>query len=279
VHGLVLLVSEMMRHVEERCSPSKEPCPCYATGAITQDRLLFEEPICLYASDSNVGAMDVAEALHEKLLNHWATFKTGRRSSNIGPAGRASQRPEPLQLEMSSESPTTALQCVQQQHHGATKKPTVRFQQLLCRKRRLPTLLRESRISAMQKAHMATTDQLEQASHVLLLLNRETFTGSPRSTRELTKEMLTAVRSRLPILVLHDKDSFPFAHFLDCTPRELITHGVYKKVAIDLHPEPFFLISALQFAKTALASKKSSTGIDAMIARMSSARVRNSSRG
>ena len=89
-------------------------------------------------------------------------------------------------------------------------------------------------------------------THFLLYLNKDTFVG--RDGQKLAQEV-RRVRSssNIPIVLLHENDpalgGCTFEHFFHTTPEDLISDGIYKKIAIAIQPEPLRAVSLALVAK------------------------------
>ena len=74
------------------------------------------------------------------------------------------------------------------------------------------------------------------ATHMLLYLSKETFVGAAGD--RLADEVRAARAAKLPVLLLHEKNSCEFGRFFQTTPQDLIADGVYKMVALEMLPAP-----------------------------------------
>ena len=79
------------------------------------------------------------------------------------------------------------------------------------------------------------------ASGQALLLYLNTATWEGRTGDQLAQEVREVLRSGFGLLLLHECDpqrgASEFAHFFAVTPADLITSGIYKKIAVPLHPD------------------------------------------
>ena len=89
--------------------------------------------------------------------------------------------------------------------------------------------------------------QSKVATHMLLYLSKETFVGSAGD--RLAEEVRRARATKLPVLLLHEKNSCEFGLFFQTTPQDLIADGVYKMVALELLPAPHDAVSAVHLAR------------------------------
>ena len=62
--------------------------------------------------------------------------------------------------------------------------------------------------------------------------------------------MRAARAAKLPVLLLHEKNSCEFGTFFQTTPQDLIADGLYKTVALELLPAPHDAVSAVHLART-----------------------------
>ena len=100
------------------------------------------------------------------------------------------------------------------------------------------------------------------ATHLLLFLNKDSFIGEAGI---LLAAELRAVRKAggVEVVMVHEQDpehgAVEFATFFQCTPGDLIQGGLYGPIAVALHPDHFWPVSAALVAK-ALGASAASTG-------------------
>ena len=92
------------------------------------------------------------------------------------------------------------------------------------------------------------------ATHMLLYLDKHTFMDAEGERLAATVRALRA--AKLPIVLLHAKDSCEFGLFFTSTPQDLISDGLYKTVALELLPSPHDMVSAVHLAKALGATHK-----------------------
>jgi len=89
------------------------------------------------------------------------------------------------------------------------------------------------------------------ATHMLIYLCHDTFVGENRAA--LQREVTWAQRSGMPILMVHENDpernGCSFDRFFQTTPQALIDAGLYRKIAVALHPGSHRQISLAMAAK------------------------------
>ena len=90
----------------------------------------------------------------------------------------------------------------------------------------------------MTDAEMPETD--EPATHVLLYLNKLTFTME--EGKVFAEEIRLAHFNKFPVIMTHENDleraGCEFAHFFTTTPSDLISGGLYWALAISAFPMP-----------------------------------------
>jgi hypothetical protein len=76
---------------------------------------------------------------------------------------------------------------------------------------------------------------------MLLYLNNKTFVGE--NGHNLAREVSVARSCGVEIVLVHendtDRDGCAFSRLFQTTPHELITDGLYSKIAVACHPEPY----------------------------------------
>jgi len=94
-------------------------------------------------------------------------------------------------------------------------------------------------------------EKLAEVTHMILLLNDSTFSGVGNS--DLTSEIKLAQQHGIEITLAHEndpaRDGCDFNRFFVTTPPELINSGLYSKLAIPCHKEPYRQISLSMVAK------------------------------
>ena len=94
-------------------------------------------------------------------------------------------------------------------------------------------------------------------THMLLVLNEKTFQGDEGD--ELFDEVNAARRNGIDIIMAHECDrrrgGCEFVHFFKTTPQMLISDGLYEKLAISCHAEPYRHLSLSLIAKALGAEK------------------------
>jgi len=103
-------------------------------------------------------------------------------------------------------------------------------------------------------ARLVATDFEEQAderavmTHLLLYLNRRTWQGA--AGEKTAAGVRLARQAKLPVVMVHERDpeqgGVPFDYFFEFTPRDLITGGLFKMMAIAWWPPPYLKMCALQ---------------------------------
>ena len=104
-------------------------------------------------------------------------------------------------------------------------------------------------MEAASSTRAVTGTSAYRATHMLLYLSKDTFAGSVGE--RLADEVRALRAARLPILLLHAKNSCEFGLFFQTTPPDLIADGLYKMVALELLPAPHDAVSAVHLAKAA----------------------------
>jgi hypothetical protein len=89
------------------------------------------------------------------------------------------------------------------------------------------------------------------ATHFLLYLAHETFVGE--AGERLAEEVRAMMRTKQPIVMVHENNmqngGCEFARFFSTTPQDLIVDGLYKPLAVALHPGHFHPVSVALVAK------------------------------
>jgi len=103
-------------------------------------------------------------------------------------------------------------------------------------------------------ARLIATDFEKQAdeqavmTHLLLYLNRRTWQGA--AGEKTAAGVRLARQAKLPVVMVHERDpeqgGVPFDYFFEFTPRDLITGGLFKMMAIAWWPPPYLKMCALQ---------------------------------
>jgi len=79
------------------------------------------------------------------------------------------------------------------------------------------------------------------ATHILLYLNDDTFVG-PNGQKLAHEVRVIRKEARVPVVLVHEADPLrggcAFDRLFHTTPEDLITNGLYKKIAIACKPEP-----------------------------------------
>ena len=92
---------------------------------------------------------------------------------------------------------------------------------------------------------ISATEDLAEATHVLLYLTSETFVGEPGE--RLAALVRDANARAIPVLLVHEKDpqacACEFAVFFETTPNDLIMGGIYSRIAVAFYPPPFREVS------------------------------------
>ena len=79
---------------------------------------------------------------------------------------------------------------------------------------------------------------LEQSTHFLLYLNKDTWSGT--SSLLLVADVEQAIARKMPVILVHEKDptagACKFSDFFSSTPEHLLRSGLYSSLAIELQP-------------------------------------------
>ena len=98
----------------------------------------------------------------------------------------------------------------------------------------------------------------EEATHMLLYLNRSTWVGD--GAEALAEQVRAAREARLPIVMAHENDAERggciFGRFFEVTPRDLIADGLYNDLAVSCHAGPHRQVSLALLAQELGATKQ-----------------------
>jgi hypothetical protein len=87
--------------------------------------------------------------------------------------------------------------------------------------------------------------------HYILNLDDRTWLGEEGDS--LATEVRRARKAGVPITMIHQNDKnnhgCEFGHFFAVTPEDLIQDGLYRALALPLHPEPFLQVSSCLIAR------------------------------
>eukprot|EP00966_Prymnesium_polylepis_P223218 5164298-Prymnesium_polylepis.1 len=101
---------------------------------------------------------------------------------------------------------------------------------------------------------------------MLLYLNSKTFVGE--TGQRLSHEAKQARASGIEILLVHENDvargGCPFDKLFQTTPEELVSEGLYDKVAVACHPGPHRFVSLALVARELQAVPKRSKVVAAI---------------
>jgi len=103
-------------------------------------------------------------------------------------------------------------------------------------------------------------DHPEELTHMVLYLTDQTFVG--QIGQHLSQEVQQARSLGIEILLIHendpDHDGCAFDKLFQSTPEELVSEGLYNKIAVACHPGPHRLVSLALIAKEVGGVKKRS---------------------
>jgi len=121
---------------------------------------------------------------------------------------------------------------------------------------------RSSELSRKPKNDENLPERLKNPTHMLVYLNSSTFEGSDGKT---VASLLRAARfGGLEIILAHENDArrgaCPFSRFFETTPDDLIRDGLYKKMAVALHPGPHYMVSLAMLGKSLGAVQRGKLG-------------------
>jgi len=220
-----LLTLKMIAVRVLHCMPlyaSNEQSPkVYIPGEIESETLEFLLPVNMYVSDFNPGAEGMATELV--------------------------RRYEDRKVKLIQKPPTYL-----QPNHALRKR---RSSEILSRapgsKRFLTALGSPVRPFASHKDPDASHKDPDGLTHMLLYLNSETFVGV--KGQRLLHEVQKARASGIEILLVHENDAAcggcPFERLFQTTPEELVSDGLYNKLAVACHPGPHRPVSLALVAK------------------------------
>jgi len=221
------LISQALLHATPEYSHFQQEPALYAKGEILQQSIAFEPTITVYASSHNEGAMDLAN----ELLNQFG--EKGLQVTTIPPAI--------LQDATSTRSNSRKLSFAkirrnsERARRNSERSPSISSE----RSRRNSELA----LSITRKLSITSLLPSQAASQMLLYLDHNTFVGEAGIA--LAMEVRQALLVGLPILLAHENDQqngrvgCEFSRFFLTTPEDLVSSGVYRKIATPCYPEPY----------------------------------------
>ena len=239
-------------HAAPEYSGAEDPPDLYVPGEVSFQLFAFERPVKLWVSPHNPGARRMAEELVEH-VEKWRAEMAKQRGS---------QSPTLVLIEGGQSQSTSASSSSSSSSSPPPSPPEVPPADVPPPR---PTLRRSASLLSGQHLHGST--RLIQLSEILtgpragrsadpnaalLYLNRQSFVGLPG--QRLAEEIRLALRvSRSSLVLAHELDpergGCSFDALLHNTPEDLISLGLYKKLAVACHPEPLRSVSLTLVAK------------------------------
>ena len=224
------------------------PPEIYVPGDISHNVYVFKAQTVLFVSAYNPGAVDMAE----EIVAHCAAGA----SDDVQPtsAGLEIQRgTRQSELLISDDS----------KDHSRSQESSEALSEAKFHVHQIAGTNVRKLIRAAKKAlgpGQNLISEHNQATHMLLYLNKETFVGS--NGHELANELRLAQR-RMQIILVHETDETrsgcTLDHLLKHTPEDLISGGLYSKLAIPSKSGSLRAVSLSMMAKALGAVPMSST--------------------
>eukprot|EP00966_Prymnesium_polylepis_P008268 190475-Prymnesium_polylepis.2 len=235
------LIARSMLHCMPVYEQLNEPPKVYIPGEIGLQVFEFRQRVTVYVSEFNPGAAEMTKEFVVRYNDRNLTFRYDpppqlQRSRD----SRASVRRLSALLTIRRlSSSTTQL----------TRAVTTRLPSRLPLTRHCSSFGQLSRgrskfLSRFQQQpgwQQPSTPSADHVSHMLLYLNSTTFTG--KDGQNLAYEIRRARAFGIEIVLVHENDpkrsGCAFSRLFQTTPRDLVEQGLYGKIAVASHPEPY----------------------------------------
>ena len=190
------IASQLLHACDIVLDPKQAPKPpvLYIPGEISRQQLVFDREIVVYVSPANPGAAAMAAELERRYPDTMLEFEFEPSAQLTTAAQQAARRHAMLQGE-AQDSNTSMLHV---NSNGLLKRLGTGF------------------------------------THFMLYLNNDTFTGE--AGQRLANEVRVLYKARIPFVMVHENDpergGCPFSRFFQTTPEDLVSDGLYKKIAM-----------------------------------------------
>ena len=213
-------IAGQMLHATPAYRRLDEPPEVYVPGDLSMQAFVFSAPTSLFVSGWNPGAINIAEELKEVWLTRWG----GRGKLEVGTIDRRGAARPSVTWEEEAEPTEDDFPASSSRSPRWFKSPK----------------------SGTERALPAD------ATHFLLYLNEDTFVG--QNGQRLAHEVRRVRREGVvPIVLVHENDpergGCAFDRLFHTTPEDLISDGLYKKIAISFMPPPMRDVSMALGAK------------------------------
>jgi len=215
-------IAQSMLYATPLYRKAEEPPTLYLPGELTSQVLVFRDAVSVYASDSNPGAIELMKDLQSRFKDRHLTVSS-IRPVQLQPKGE-SRRGSSLLAGARRASSTFAMRS---------------------------TSLVGKRVLMKQFSNSTGVLRSNSSLQMILYLNHRTFIGP--AGHVLADEVREARRSNVEIVLAHENDEgrlgCPFAKLFETTPDDLVQDGLYRKLAVSMHCEPYRAISFGLLAK------------------------------
>ncbi|KAL1508111.1 hypothetical protein AB1Y20_007703 [Prymnesium parvum] len=205
----------------------------YFMGEVRLSELVLASPVKIYASRNNPGSATFMREFVGRL-----STRTSRSSSAL------SNMLNVVHLQPTALMPPLRSSSMKS---SSSRRFSDRISEAANRFRRA-SVQQAVRASLQLVRVRSPTVELDGFTHMLLYLNGEAFVG--RQGMVLADELRQALRVGLNILLVHEndpsRDACPFDTFFTTTPLDLISNGLYKKIAIPMYAEPHRTVSQIK---------------------------------
>ena len=234
---VLTLIAARVLHACPAYRKLDEPPALHVPGSITTRKLCFQARVELYVSSHNPGADAMAKELSRYCQRKVSAQDIGGLTIRLGKNHEAAQ--DDLYISEHSASRDFSESMSAGTFHVRTvgRRPTSH-------------LLRRARAKLGPAQNLIAESEETEATHMLVYLNQNTFIGEDG---HVLADELRLARSRMPIVLVHEVDhergGCAFEHLFQTTPEDLVSGGLYTKVALACQAAPLRDVSLALVAK------------------------------
>ena len=223
---VLTLIAARVLHACPAYRKLDEPPALHVPGSITTRKLCFQARVELYVSSHNPGADAMAKELSRYCQRKVSAQDIGGLTIRLGKNHEAAQ--DDLYISEHSASRDFSESMSAGTFHVRTvgRRPTSH-------------LLRRARAKLGPAQNLIAESEETEATHMLVYLNQNTFIGEDG---HVLADELRLARSRMPIVLVHEVDhergGCAFEHLFQTTPEDLVSGGLYTKVALACQAAP-----------------------------------------
>ena len=270
--SLRLIAEKMLARAPAYMGKPPSAIQLYLPNSIHRQELRLPRGTCVHVSENNPGARELAD----EIVTHLLSNRTKSTDYEIVPkfSSKSAKRKQSCHSgEVSSpERGNGSRQSLGKQESRSSISMTIhaaealsaRAAEALTMKGDLASVVEEAfvtRAEGLSEESIGDADDGQLVTHMLLLLNTETFRGDEGD--DLCDEIFAARSQGIEVIMAHESDSqrggCEFVHFFEVTPQRLISDGLYDKIAIDCKAEPYRQVSLSLIAKALGAKPANST--------------------